>query len=168
MKRFHIHVSVKDLSESISFYSRLFGIEPNVAKDDYAKWMLDDPRVNFAISRRGHAVGVNHLGIQVDSDAELGALRTQVAQAEISALDEIGAQCCYAHSDKYWNKDPQGIAWETFHSLGDIPLYGKDAVLKPDADDGCCVPTKQQSPDAAAACCISNDKDSADKTACCG
>ena len=91
MKRFHIHVSVKDLSESISFYSRLFGIEPSVAKDDYAKWMLDDPRVNFAISRRGHTVGVNHLGIQVDSDAELGALRTQVAQAEISALDERGS-----------------------------------------------------------------------------
>ncbi|MGH8503287.1 MAG: ArsI/CadI family heavy metal resistance metalloenzyme [Gammaproteobacteria bacterium] len=168
MKRFHIHVSVRDLSESIVFYSKLFGTEPSVAKDDYAKWMLDDPRINFAISRRGHSVGVNHLGFQVDSDAELGALRTQVAQAEISALDEEGAQCCYARSDKYWVEDPQGIAWETFHSLGDIPLYGEDAVLKPDADGACCVPAREQPLDGTEACCTPAIKNDPEKAACCG
>ena len=158
MKRFHIHLSVKlsvkNLSESIGFYSKLFGIAPSVAKDDYVKWMLEDPRINFAISHRGHAVGVNHLGFQVDCDAELGMLRTQVTQAEISALDEQGAKCCYAHSDKYWVEDPQGIPWETFHSLGDIPLYGEDAVLKPDADGACCVPMKEKPADAVDACCV--------------
>jgi hypothetical protein len=98
------------------------------------------------ISRRGHAIGVNHLGFQVNSDAELGVLRTQVAQAEISVLDERGAPCCYTRSDKYWVEDPQGITWETFHNLEDIPLYGEDAVLKPDADGGYCIPAKEQTP----------------------
>jgi catechol 2,3-dioxygenase-like lactoylglutathione lyase family enzyme len=168
MKRFHIHVSVRDLSKSISFYSKLFGNEPSMVKDDYAKWMLDDPRINFAISRRGHAVGVNHLGFQVDSDAELGMLRTQVAQAQISALDEKGAQCCYAQSDKYWVEDPQGIAWETFHSLGEIPMYGEDRVLNPDADDACCAPVETQPASTAESpCCVPAGKNETEATACC-
>jgi catechol 2,3-dioxygenase-like lactoylglutathione lyase family enzyme len=169
MKRFHIHLSVKDVSESIRFYSKLFGVDPSVVKSDYAKWMLDDPRINFAISRRGHAVGVNHLGFQVDSNAELEMLRAQIAHAEISAFDEKGANCCYAHSDKYWVEDPQGVAWETFHSLGDIPLYGEDRVLKSDADGACCAPVERQpaSP-AEAPCCVPVDKRDAGKTACCG
>ena len=127
MKRFHVHVSVKDLARSIGFYSKLFGVGPSVEKPDYAKWMLEDPRVNFAISQRGRAAGVNHLGFQVDSEQELGALRQHVAAAEIAARDEAGAACCYARSDKYWIEDPQGIPWETFHTVGGIPVYGENA-----------------------------------------
>lgn len=168
MKRFHIHLSVKDLSESIRFYSKLFGTEPTTVKHDYAKWMLDEPRINFAISHRGHSVGVNHLGFQVDSDAELGALRAQVAQAEISALDEKGANCCYAHSDKYWIEDPQGLAWETFHSLSEILMYGEDAVLKPDPDGACCVPLDKPSaaPDENA-CCFPAVEQADKESTCC-
>lgn len=114
MKRFHVHVAVDDLAASIRFYSAVFGMPPTVEKGDYAKWMLEDPRVNFAISSRGLKPGLDHLGIQVDSDAELTALRTEVAKAEIAALDQPGAACCYATSNKYWTTDPQGI-------LGDLP-----------------------------------------------
>ena len=146
MKRFHVHVSVKDLGESIGFYSKLFGTQPSVIKPDYAKWMLDDPRINFAISQRGHAPGVNHLGIQVDSGSELVALRAQAQAAEIAALDEKGAACCYANSDKYWVQDPQGIAWETFHTLGSIPVFGEDSAP---VNSACCVPGDT----AKAACC---------------
>jgi lactoylglutathione lyase len=137
MKRFHVHVSVRDLAQSIRFYSKLFGAAPSVEKPDYAKWMLEDPRVNFAISQRGHAPGVNHLGFQVDSEDELAGLRRQVAAADIAALEEAGAACCYARSDKYWVEDPQGIAWETFHTLGGIPVFGDDAAA---ANEACCVP----------------------------
>lgn len=126
MKRFHVHVAVDDLAASIRFYSAVFGMPPTVEKGDYAKWMLEDPRVNFAISSRGLKPGLDHLGIQVDSDAELTALRTEVAKAEIAALDQPGAACCYATSNKYWTTDPQGIAWETFRTLGDIPTFGAD------------------------------------------
>ena len=108
MKRFHVHVSVKDLSESVRFYSKLFGVPPAVEKPDYAKWMLEDPRINFAISQRGRSAGVNHLGFQVDSEDELKALRRQVAAADLSALDQREAACCYARSDKYWVEDPRG------------------------------------------------------------
>jgi len=125
MKRFHVHVSVQDLPESLRFYSDLFGAPPSVVKDDYAKWMLEDPRINFAISRRGRAAGVNHLGFQVESDDELKDLREQVSKAGIAALDQAGASCCYARSDKYWIEDPQGIAWETFHTLGSVPITAR-------------------------------------------
>jgi catechol 2,3-dioxygenase-like lactoylglutathione lyase family enzyme len=137
MKRFHVHVSVQDLAASIRFYSSVFGVEPAVVKPDYAKWMLDDPRVNFAISQRSATLGVNHLGIQVDSAEELAALRAQVASAHIRARDEVAASCCYAKSDKYWVQDPQGVAWETFHTLGDIPVFGEQSVS---AAGACCVP----------------------------
>jgi catechol 2,3-dioxygenase-like lactoylglutathione lyase family enzyme len=150
MKRFHVHVSVKDLQESVRFYSRLFGAPPAVEKPDYAKWMLEDPRVNFAISQRGRAAGINHLGFQVDSDAELKALRRQVADAEISALDQRNAACCYAKSDKYWIEDPQGVAWETFHTLDAIPIFGEEAGRAGD-DRACCVPARNEK--AGAACC---------------
>ena len=138
MKRFHVHVSVNDLAQSIGFYSKLFGAAPTVTKDDYAKWMLEDPRVNFAISRRGRAAGVNHLGFQVDSAEELSALRRQVADADIAAFDEKGAACCYARSDKYWTEDPQGVAWETYHTLASVPVYGENAERVPEG--ACCVP----------------------------
>lgn len=142
MKRFHVHVSVEDLDANIRFYSAAFGAAPTVVKDDYAKWMLEDPRVNFAISRRGANPGLDHLGLQVDSDEALTAQRGRVEQAEIAALDQAGAACCYAKSNKYWITDPQGIAWETFHSLDTIPVFGEDGRLEQPAQGGsaCCAP----------------------------
>lgn len=126
MNRFHVHVSVENLDESIRFYTSLFGVEPSVTKPDYAKWMLEDPRINFAIShgRCGGSYGVNHLGLQVDSDAELSALELRFAEAGLSGIQEHGAACCYAQSDKTWLQDPQGIAWENFHTLGSVPVFG--------------------------------------------
>ena len=150
MKRFHVHVSVQDLPESLRFYSDLFGAPPSVVKDDYAKWMLEDPRINFAISRRGRAPGVNHLGFQVESDDELKDLRERVSKAGIAALDQAGASCCYARSDKYWIEDPQGIAWETFHTLGSVPIYGEEATRSGEKS-ACCVPTART--ESSAACC---------------
>lgn len=127
MKRFHVHVAVPDLAASVRFYSTMFAAQPSVLKDDYAKWMLDDPRVNFAISQRGATTGINHLGFQVDSGEELEALHEQLAGASRNIVAESNASCCYAKSDKYWVTDPAGIAWESFHSLGTIPLFGADA-----------------------------------------
>lgn len=139
MKRFHVHVAVPDLAESIDFYSRLFGAEPAVRKHDYAKWMLDDPRVNFAISQRGGHPGVNHLGFQLDSDAELQTAHERLVAAGRGIRAEKGAACCYARSDKYWVTDPAGLAWETFHSLGSIPLFGADAEAGAEsATNACC------------------------------
>lgn len=126
MNRFHVHVSVKDLDESIGFYSKLFGSAPTVSQPGYAKWMLDDPRINFAISHQqcGSTIGINHLGLQVDSDEELAALETRFAAAGLAGVAEHGATCCYARSDKTWLQDPQGIAWENFHTLGSVPMFG--------------------------------------------
>ncbi len=149
MKRFHVHVAVDNLTDNIRFYSTLFGSEPTVAKDDYAKWMLDDPRINFAISSRGGAAGIDHLGLQVDSDAELHAMRDQLSAADAGMVTETGANCCYARSDKYWTTDPQGIAWETWHTLASIPVFGgcDEAVRAAFADPAsvteksdCCAP----------------------------
>jgi catechol 2,3-dioxygenase-like lactoylglutathione lyase family enzyme len=147
MKRFHVHVSVDDLAANVGFYSAVFGMPPTVTRPDYAKWMLDDPRVNFAISQRGGKAGLNHLGLQVDSEPELATLRAQVANAGIAAIEQAGAACCYATSDKYWTRDPQGIAWEAFHTLDSIPVFG-DSKDVPDAaaTGGCCVPTTDAAP----------------------
>ena len=153
MNRFHVHVNVTDLDRSITFYSQLFGADPSVVKSDYAKWMLDDPRINFAISNRGAAPGVNHLGLQVDSPDELATLRARVASANIAADDEPAAECCYALSDKYWIEDPQGVAWETFHTLGDISVFGKDhGAPEAELPSACCAP-KQADASPAAKCC---------------
>ncbi len=114
MKRFHIHISVKDLNKNIAFYSQVFNTEPSVVKEDYAKWALDDPALNFAISTRDNKVGLDHVGIQTDSDEELASLRTQLETADIKGVAQENATCCYARSNKYWIQDPQGIAWETF------------------------------------------------------
>ena len=141
MKRFHVHVAVTDLDESIRFYSRVFGSEPTVSKPDYAKWMVDDPRINFAISSRGARPGVNHLGLQVDSDEELKAMREQLAGADAGLVEELDANCCYAKSDKYWVTDPQGIAWETYRSLGAIPMFGAGTQATAESPGaGCCAP----------------------------
>jgi catechol 2,3-dioxygenase-like lactoylglutathione lyase family enzyme len=136
MKRFHVHISVDDLDRSVRFYTTVFGNSPTVLKPDYAKWMLDDPRINFAISKRGLKPGVDHLGLQVESEAELSELRRQVAAAEIAALDQANTVCCYARSDKYWITDPQGVAWETFHTLESVPVYGETRA----SESACCSP----------------------------
>jgi catechol 2,3-dioxygenase-like lactoylglutathione lyase family enzyme len=150
MKRFHIHVSVDDLAANVRFYSTVFGMPPTILKPDYAKWMVDHPLVNFAISKRGAAIGIDHLGVQVDSDAELRTLRDRVAAAEIQALDQPQSDCCYARSDKYWTTDPQGIAWETFHTLDAIPVYG-DA--RRDKHTNCCAVTPKTESEKSNACC---------------
>lgn len=138
MNRFHVHLAVDDLAASIRFYSALFDTPPSVEKPDYAKWMLEDPRVNFAISQRGAEPGVNHLGFQVDSAEALAELRQRVAKAELAALDEPGANCCYAKSDKYWLRDPQNLAWETFHTLDAIPVFGTASPTDTPARNVCC------------------------------
>ncbi len=143
MNRFHVHVAVEDLQQNVRFYSTVFGQPPSVLKDDYAKWMLEDPRINFAISQRSGNFGVNHLGLQVDSDAELKTMRERVAQAGVEAREEMGAHCCYAKSDKYWLTDPQGLAWETYHSLDSIPVYGEDNSKAQEASAACCVPASE-------------------------
>ena len=143
MKRLHVHVAVHDLKQSIRFYSALFAAQPAVEKEDYAKWMLDDPRVNFAISTRGRKPGLDHLGIQAESGEELEQIGSRLAQADVSVLPQKDASCCYAKSDKYWTLDPQGIAWESFHSLGSVPVYGGDTRAEapsPQAKAACCVP----------------------------
>jgi catechol 2,3-dioxygenase-like lactoylglutathione lyase family enzyme len=164
MKRFHVNVSVADLAESVRFYSALFAAEPAVLKKDYAKWMLEDPRINFAISQRGYSIGVNHVGIQVDSADELKAMRAQLSRADHALVEQTGAACCYAKSDKYWITDPAGLAWETFHTLDALPIYGADTDIAPKTTGACCVPlpatAKQgeaccgpETADAAKACC---------------
>lgn len=140
MKRFHVHVAVDNLQDNIRFYSAVFGIGPSVVKGDYAKWMLEDPRVNFAISSRGARTGLDHLGFQVESDAELKGMRQNLIAAQAPVLEENEKSCCYARSDKYWITDPQGIAWETFHTLGTVPLYGEAGSPKRDAAAACCSP----------------------------
>lgn len=140
MKRFHVHLHVDDLAQNIAFYTQLFGAAPTRVESDYAKWMLDDPRVNFAISTRGHhQPGLDHLGFQVDASEELADLKARAQAADMAVLDEGSTTCCYARSDKHWITDPQGIAWEHFHSLDNIPVFheASDAAA---ASSACCAP----------------------------
>lgn len=135
MKRFHLHIAVNDLAANIGFYSQLFGAAPTVEKPDYAKWMLDDPRINFAISARGATPGIDHLGIQVESEDELAGLKARYDAADAGAVTtETGGACCYAESNKHWLTDPQGIAWEGFHTLADIPTFSRVEA------NACCTP----------------------------
>ena len=126
MKRLHVHVSVADLDESVRFYSTLFASEPSVRKPDYAKWMLEDPRVNFAISRRDKVTGIRHLGIQVEDRAELAEVFARVEHTQRPVLDEGRTTCCYARSEKSWVEDPQGVQWETFLTTGESTIYGAE------------------------------------------
>lgn len=128
MKRFHVHMSVDDIDTARSFYATLFGAEPTVSETDYAKWMLDDPQVNFAISARGKEAGLDHFGLQVDSDEELAEVSDRLAAAGVTQVAQPDAACCYATGTKSWAADPLGIAWETFHTKGDIVTYGDDRV----------------------------------------
>lgn len=138
MKRFHVHAHVEDLQASIAFYSTMFGAAPTRTEGDYAKWMLDDPRINFAISTRGGKPGVDHLGIQTDSEQELAELKARAQAADLALLDEGETSCCYARSEKHWVTDPQGIAWEHFHTLNDIPVFSEAAAA--DENSACCAP----------------------------
>ena len=147
MKRFHVHLHVEDLQASIAFYSRLFAAQPTRLERDYAKWMLEDPRVNFAISTRGSKPGLDHLGLQVDTEEELVEMKAAAHNADLAMLDEGETTCCYARSDKHWITDPQGVAWEQFHTLGDIPVFNE--ASQPASGAACCAPAKP----AAAACC---------------
>jgi catechol 2,3-dioxygenase-like lactoylglutathione lyase family enzyme len=152
MKRLHLHVSVPDLAQSIQFYETLFGAPPTVVKDDYAKWMLEDPRVNLAISQRGGALGVDHVGIQTETAEELGVLAQRLKAAGETTFDEEATTCCYARSDKSWVNDPAGVRWETFFTFGEATTYGEDAsagaIPAPEAA-ACC----GGAPKAASACC---------------
>lgn len=145
MKRLHVHIAVEDLGASIRFYCQLFAAQPTVLKSDYAKWMLEDPRVNFAISQRGAKPGVQHLGIQVESRPELQEVYARLERAERPVLQEGGTTCCYARSEKSWIDDPQGIRWETFLTTGGSTAYGHDpAVGEPvaEAATACCAPAR--------------------------
>jgi catechol 2,3-dioxygenase-like lactoylglutathione lyase family enzyme len=143
MKRLHVHVGVHDLAQSVRFYCALFAAQPSVLKDDYAKWMLDDPRVNFAISTRARRAGIDHLGIQAESNDELEDIGIRLAQADVSTMPQKGAACCYAKSDKYWTLDPQGVAWESFHTLDSVPVFGEDTRAKVEApESACCGPAR--------------------------
>jgi hypothetical protein len=159
MKRFHAHAHVVDLEASVAFYSKLFAAEPARLEADYAKWMLEDPRINFAISSRGGKAGVDHLGIQTDSEEELAELKARARAADMTLFDEGAVSCCYAHSDKHWVTDPQGIAWEHFRTLESIPAFSEKAKREATADAAACcaASTARSAPDPVpvkqAACC---------------
>jgi catechol 2,3-dioxygenase-like lactoylglutathione lyase family enzyme len=153
MKRFHVHVAVPDLDNGIRFYSTVFGAQPSVVKPDYAKWMLDDPRVNFAISQRDGSSGVNHLGFQVDDAAELGEMHARLERADARVVEEKDVSCCYARSDKYWITDPAGVAWETFRSLGTVPYFQGDEAACGAGSTTCCPTADVAAPRTNAACC---------------
>jgi catechol 2,3-dioxygenase-like lactoylglutathione lyase family enzyme len=150
----HLHVSVPDLAQSIQFYETLFGAPPSVVKDDYANWMLEDPRVNFAISQRGIGPGVDHVGIQVESADELAGLANRLKAAGAQTYDEEGATCCYARSDKSWVTDPAGVRWETFFTFDKAVTYGEDPAERAmiaAADPGACCGGERKV--SAASCC---------------
>jgi len=160
MKRLHVHVSVDDLAQSIRFYSTLFAVEPTVVKDDYAKWMLEDPRVNFAISKLGGGTpGISHLGIQAEDEGELAEVYGRLARAERPIVEAKGTTCCYAKSDKQWIADPQGVPWETFLTYGEATVYGEGSLAKLREASGCaagCEPPFAElvpEPAAAEVCC---------------
>jgi catechol 2,3-dioxygenase-like lactoylglutathione lyase family enzyme len=151
MKRLHVHVAVSDLPQSVGFYSALFAAQPSVLKSDYAKWMLDDPRVNFAISTRGREPGLDHLGIQVESQEELYDVYSRLRQAGGKIIEQGQTACCYAKSEKSWIDDPAGISWETFHTTGESIDYGdgtgeREARLAHALEDACCVPQAAKEP----------------------
>jgi len=155
MKSMHVHIAVDDLNRSIGFYSALFDSAPSVVKPDYAKWMLDDPRVNFAISTRGRAAGLDHLGIQVDSETELVEVYARLRKAGSAVIEQGNTICCYAKSEKSWIDDPAGISWETFHTTGESTVYG-DGTGERNAriahEKSCCAPQAEATA-VKAACC---------------
>jgi len=160
LNRFHVHAHVEDLKTSIAFYSKMFAAEPTRVESDYAKWMLDDPRINFAISTRGDKPGVDHLGFQTDTAEELAELKARAEAADMALLDEGATTCCYARSEKHWVTDPQGIAWEHFHTLDNIPVFSESrpAATSAEASACCATPAPRGKPigiavKAASSCC---------------
>ena len=160
MKRFHVHLHVDNLDKSIGFYSAMFASQPTRLEKDYAKWMLDDPAINFAISTRGNAAGIDHLGIQTDNPAELAELKARAEAADMALLDQGETTCCYAKSEKHWVTDPQGIAWEYFHTLDSIPVFSESMPVADEvgAASSCCAPTPRGKPlgipvKSASSCC---------------
>jgi catechol 2,3-dioxygenase-like lactoylglutathione lyase family enzyme len=164
MKRFHVHIHVDDLAKNLAFYSKMFGTPPARVESDYAKWMLEDPAVNFAISTRGNGhPGLDHLGIQVQDEADLAELKAQAQAADLSLIDEGATTCCYARSDKHWIMDPQGLPWEHFHTLGSIPTFRSSPDLGTESfasiaapSSPCCTPGELapvESQSAESACC---------------
>ncbi|HOM12862.1 MAG TPA: ArsI/CadI family heavy metal resistance metalloenzyme [Rubrivivax sp.] len=154
MKRFHVHLHVDDPAQSVGFYSKLFAAGPARLEDDYAKWILQDPPLNFAISTRGAQPGIDHLGIQTDDPAEFVGMKARAEAADMALLDEGETTCCYARSEKHWVTDPQGIAWEHFHTLADIPVFN-EAVAPEPTGSACCAPTEAAvaaNPEPAACC----------------
>ena len=166
MKRFHAHVHVDDLAQSIAFYSKLFAAAHARVEADYAKWMLEDPRVNFAISTRGATPGLDHFGLQTDDAAELAELKARAEAADMTLLDEGNTTCCYARSEKHWVTDPQGIAWEHFHTLGDIPVFN-EATPSSSAGACCTLAAAATAPAAPRAACCGPATATNSKTSCC-
>ncbi len=154
MKRLQIHMGVENIEESVRFYTALFGAAPVKTKEDYAKWLLNDPHVNFAVSTRAKTMGVDHLGIQVDDEAELTALRERIKVAELPAIDEGETVCCHAKSDKSWVQDPAGIAWEAYRTMEDAELFSGESAT------ACCTPQTMGTPE----CCEPSNK----TVGCCG
>jgi len=149
MKRMHVHVAVDDLRSSIGFYSALFAAEPSVVKLDYAKWMLDDPRVNFAISARGRNAGLDHLGIQVENKDELNEVSARLHKASGEVIEQGQTNCCYAKSEKSWIEDPAGISWETFLTTGEATDYGDgtgEREVRIVKTKTCCAPAHTAAP----------------------
>ncbi len=153
MKRLHVSVSVSDLDTSIGFYTSLFDTEPSVIKDDYAKWMLEDPQVNFAITTHGERRGVDHLGIQVENEDELGEVYARLKTAGAPVIEQGETTCCYANSEKSWIFDPEGIAWETFLTRGESPIYGTDEIQPAATGSACCDRPKQDESQSGSTCC---------------
>ena len=169
MKRLHLHVSVPDLAQSIQFYETLFGAPPSLVKEDYAKWMLEDPRVNFAISQRARAAGLDHVGIQVETPTELSELAGRLKGAGAVTFDQAATTCCYSKSDKSWVNDPAGLRWETFFTFGEATHYGEDEQL-PAADaaaGACCGPEPTEGATTDSACCGPSQSPAAKAFACC-
>jgi len=165
MKRMHIHIAVDELEKNIGFYSTMFGSAPTLERENYAKWYLNDPKINFAISIKEGGSGINHLGVQVDSESELQEIAQRLESAEINFSSQKGTSCCYSHSNKHWALDPQGIAWESFHTLSDTPVFSGGANANSGESPSCCIPLSiSQSSDQKEDCCIPNENDA---TECC-
>src|SRR3569623_1528696 len=164
MKRLHVHVSVDNLADRIWFYSGMFAAQPTIVKAVYAKWQLDDPRINFAISQRGAEVGLNHLGIQVESAQELAEMQSRLAVLQPDIEKEEGVACCYANSDKNWANAPCGIPWETFLTLDTIPVFGEPDKKAPEA--ACCIPSVKPKTESKAACCAPAGSPNKSSTCC--
>ncbi len=163
MKRLHVHVTVADLDASMRFYTSLFACEPNLVKTDYAKWMLDDPRVNFAITTRGSRKGIDHLGIQVENEAEPGGIYARLKAAGGPVIEQDETTCCYAQSEKNWISDPEGIPWETFLTKGESAVYGVDANFR-DQASACCAKPSAENAGTATSCCDTSPEEKSSRT----